>query len=58
MNALPFLALIVAIFGATFSAYSYGLKRGRDEGWTDYYFMMVRRDRVRRNAIGQFKRKT
>jgi hypothetical protein len=57
MNALFFLALVVGIFGASFSAYSYGLKRGRDIGWSEFYFESVRRDRERRNAIGQFKEK-
>jgi len=55
--AILWTVLFVAVFGATFSAYCYGLRRGRDIGWSEFYFENVRRDRARRNALGQFREK-
>jgi len=56
-TAILWAALSVAILGATFSAYAYGLRRGRDIGWSEFYFESIRRDRARRNPLGQFKEK-
>lgn len=55
MITIFFAVLFVAVFGVSFSAYSYGFKRGRDTGWTEHYFESVLRDRARRDNEGKFK---
>ena len=55
MTSILFVLLVVGVLGATFSAYVYGLKRGRAIGWTEFYFESVRRDRARRDNEGKFK---
>lgn len=48
------LAAIAAAVGSLVG-WMLGRQRGRDEQWCDTYFAAARRDRARRNRLGQFK---